>query len=427
MRSTDEKIVLGNDQSWYRRRVYNQGILITNTNTLTASLATSFGVYASRRTYTGTVTPNFKTLARQRKALPLNNYTMTVTQGSSEPYKYVHSYHHWSANPAFCSNGLETQVHDSSFGKASYFPSAAHIADASTKARAKVSKEASGVVVNIAQAWAEKHKTAKLLSDTVWRVARAARSLRRGNLGDVYRELGMSRGLSRRREAQIINTPSHKRLSDHWLELQYGWRPLLQDVHGAAELLARHIGSDPYHMKLTGSATAEAVITDFSVSDYPYAHGQEKAKSSAKYVLRVRLQNQCRQILSQTGISNPLLLAWELLPYSFVVDWFIPVGNYLEALTAFDGWEFYDGWLDQKTTMVYDRNWSRVNNWKTVNDSGSEVWSGKVNVKSFKFTRTLLSSFPTAQFGRLKTLDEGFSLQHSLNGLALLGSVFGRR
>lgn len=31
------------------------------------------------------------------------------------------------------------------------------------------------------------------------------------------------------------------------------------------------------------------------------------------------------------GLQDPELVAWELVPFSFVCDWFIPIGNYLQA------------------------------------------------------------------------------------------------
>lgn len=39
----------------------------------------------------------------------------------------------------------------------------------------------------------------------------------------------------------------------------------------------------------------------------------------------------------QIGLTNPLLLGWELIPFSFVADWFIQVGDYLETLDALIG------------------------------------------------------------------------------------------
>lgn len=37
------------------------------------------------------------------------------------------------------------------------------------------------------------------------------------------------------------------------------------------------------------------------------------------------------------AVGNPLEWAWELIPLSFVLDWFIPIGSYLSALDAYQG------------------------------------------------------------------------------------------
>jgi hypothetical protein len=34
------------------------------------------------------------------------------------------------------------------------------------------------------------------------------------------------------------------------------------------------------------------------------------------------------------GLTDPLSVVWEIIPYSFVVDWFLPVGTYLENLNV---------------------------------------------------------------------------------------------
>lgn len=66
-------------------------------------------------------------------------------------------------------------------------------------------------------------------------------------------------------------------------------------------------------------------------------------QTTAKLVYNVRCEDSLKAVAANTGISNPALLAWELLPWSFVIDWFIPVGDYLESLSAFDGFTFSGG------------------------------------------------------------------------------------
>lgn len=34
------------------------------------------------------------------------------------------------------------------------------------------------------------------------------------------------------------------------------------------------------------------------------------------------------------GLTNPLEVTWELLPFSFVADWFLPIGDYVSILDS---------------------------------------------------------------------------------------------
>jgi hypothetical protein len=38
-------------------------------------------------------------------------------------------------------------------------------------------------------------------------------------------------------------------------------------------------------------------------------------------------------LASQLGFVNPAAIAWELVPFSFVVDWFVNVGEFLNNFT----------------------------------------------------------------------------------------------
>lgn len=69
------------------------------------------------------------------------------------------------------------------------------------------------------------------------------------------------------------------------------------------------------------------------------------------------------QAASQYGLNNPSLIAWELVPYSFVVDWFLPVGDYLERLGAFSGLKFSD------YSYTESADWSR-----TFTSTDKRVW-----------------------------------------------------
>lgn len=47
---------------------------------------------------------------------------------------------------------------------------------------------------------------------------------------------------------------------------------------------------------------------------------------------RFKINNPDLLLPAKVGLTNPLSVAWELIPFSFVVDWFLPIGKYLDAL-----------------------------------------------------------------------------------------------
>lgn len=181
--------------------------------------------------------------------------------------------------------------------------------------------------VNLAVALAEARKTSDLILSTANRIDRAYRAFRRGNLREVASLLDI--------------TP--KRLHKSWLSYKYGWMPLLMDVKGAAEFFAQqHIGR-PARFVVHGRALREKTV-DLSFPFTPYG-GLPQAtlqrsiqwKNAAHTKIWCELTHPHYAELQQLGLTNPALVAWELVPYSFVFDWFYSVGSWLQGLTALQG------------------------------------------------------------------------------------------
>ena len=159
--------------------------------------------------------------------------------------------------------------------------------------------------------------TVKLLADNLRKLGRAALALKRGDFANAARQLGASPRGTRLKPSDI---------SGRWLELQYGWLPLISSSYEAAKAFAA-ISEGPRKTTFRVSRSRDAVW-DLSTAPSSY---------SLKFrgVVRTSIQYELYEEMSvarQLGLQDPLSVAWELTPWSFVVDWFIPFGTYLSNL-----------------------------------------------------------------------------------------------
>jgi hypothetical protein len=231
-------------------------------------------------------------------------------------------------------------------------------------------------------------------------------------------ELGIS---SRRRQPRGNNVPQK------WLELQYGWKPLLSDVYGAASALEKKPKGD---WRVTASVTRKDEGTKtfelLPLQNSNFYSFSCKARYLRSVYARIDAlpQNEAIISLASLGVTNPLLVGWELVPYSFVVDWFIPIGGWLESLDALLGY----GTSSYSSTLLSRATWTETG----ISGSGPSTLGGKwITDNRFKgrkrlvsVKRTVSSSVPLPSLPRFK---DPRSLGHMANGLALLATAFGRR
>lgn len=175
--------------------------------------------------------------------------------------------------------------------------------------------------LNLAQSLAEYKQTSSMLSGAVKDLVGIFRNVRSGRAGKA-----LYRALTRPPNEQS------KRVANRWLELQYGIRPLMSDVFGSAEALQKALVEGRYQyvrVKFTEKHRRTTTTSAFITT--------ERLTTTLNGKARYKISSAAVKQLSEIGITNPALLAWELVPYSFVVDWFFNVGNWLSSLDALAG------------------------------------------------------------------------------------------
>lgn len=160
-----------------------------------------------------------------------------------------------------------------------------------------------------------------------------------------------------------------RQAGDTWLEIHFGWLPILNDIysisnavtdvlyakrpelfriHGYGESPVEFTNSNPEYADFSGTGKCYCAITGFYTIDDVSAFNQQTM-----------------------GLRNPAAAFWAAVPYSFVVDWILPVQSYFNALSATAGLQWLDGCRStmQKASMFSNYNRSITNpdwNWGEV-------------------------------------------------------------
>lgn len=195
--------------------------------------------------------------------------------------------------------------------------------------------------VNLAQAFGERKQTANLVYDVAKKLARGVTQVRRGNLRGAVELLS---GKSAPRFQKNIPVPQAKDVPKEWLGIQYGWLPLLSDLDSSCKALAEK-DEDRSRYRISVRGKAELPMSEEIIQFAGNANYTETRKSKTRCNVRLDYlpKSEVLAQLSSLGLTNPASVAWELLPFSFIVDWFTPIGDWLNVLDAALPFDFLGG------------------------------------------------------------------------------------
>lgn len=224
----------------------------------------------------------------------------------------------------------------------------------SAKAYDKVwgkAKETANNLVNLA----EMGQNMAMLGNRLLQAKEIFRNARQGNLAGALLALRMRDDdgfdLVRRRDRV-------RKSADLWLELQFGWKPIVSDIKKSMDVLEREF--DTARLRGTSESSrpnSKPFEANVGQSDYRNT-GSSHLKVSASG--RVVPTNPNLLLANQLGVVNPALVAWDLVPFSFVVDWFLPVSKYVESYTNDFGCSLLDtssSWGCRADVIAEDVYW----------------------------------------------------------------------
>jgi len=131
----------------------------------------------------------------------------------------------------------------------------------------------------------------------------------------------------------------NKAVADTWLEFQYGWLPLIQDIKDGAKALANLAYRPPRRRAYANAAepisssSSEGSVT-IGGSTFTYLIKNE-VKLSAIYRAVVSLPSDRQTAIDDFGVGFRSFVptVWNLIPYSFIADYFTNIGDIADSLS----------------------------------------------------------------------------------------------
>lgn len=257
-----------------------------------------------------------------------------------------------------------------------------------------------GRVAQYGESLSELDETGKMMHARAKQLASVANALRTRNFGRLESLLSSELPNS------VKRVKKGKELANGWLELEFGWKPLVQDVYAAVELYRNGLASRGQMVVATGSKSGyyKPVGSSFENRYSNLIQNQLAPRIKSRSYGVVRDPNLFT--LNELGLANPALLAWQLLPFSFVVDWFLPISQILGMMSNRIGISNY------AVCVVYETN--QASKWRC---------SGVLTKLSKTVTRDVRSSIFT-DVTRISPRSLG--LWHAATSAALIRQAFGR-
>lgn len=174
--------------------------------------------------------------------------------------------------------------------------------------------------LNLAMVAAEYKKTAEMFEQIGESILRMYRDIRAG-------------------KAKKILARGRRGAPDTWMLYRYGLTPLAYDAAGLMDSM--WILSQTPLIRSFRKPKRE-VLTNKSALYYSGSYiGDLSSVTMKKATRHVVVEYLPIQAFTSLGLTNPLLTAYELIPYSFVLDWFIGIGDYLASIDALVGVKRY--------------------------------------------------------------------------------------
>jgi len=264
---------------------------------------------------------------------------------------------------------------------------------------------------------AELGKTRELITHSLNSLYNGAIAIASGKSRQVIEKAfrGNSRNLvsNENLSGKVLNT-----LSQKWLEYRYGWMPLYFDIRDHVIALSK---TRPKRRTARGYANHSedvAVNTDhfalglFDVTLRRQRSLEWKVRASILY----EESDDIRQTINKYGLLAAPSVIWELVPFSFVADWFVNLSDCMKALSPSLGVKYL------ACSLSYNQSETCITYCDNVVHNAYDVLSGDFGTEVRTWREKGRDGFEPRISPRITV---HMNWKRALDSLALVNGVFG--
>lgn len=202
---------------------------------------------------------------------------------------------------------------------------------------------------------AERKETYVMALNRINQIRQMVRALRKLDFRTAADVLGLSAAQRHRYREMYPNAwdkskAGAKSLADLFLEWHFGWSPIIGTFHDVSQALEKDFA--PITVKASASTGYSSRFRTDSGGSWSWTQGASfSGECRVAMGCTVMVSNPNLYLAARLGLTNPLAVAWELVPFSFVVDWFGTIGTYLNSQSDFHGLTVTNGWTSRKSEI----------------------------------------------------------------------------
>lgn len=225
--------------------------------------------------------------------------------------------------------------------------------------RNSANDEGSQLLVGIA----ERKQSISMMAARLTQLAKFTKALKSFNFPLAGEALGLTEIKGRRRRTALgeryefrtregkvhtshLRTQS-KAFANNFLEYHFGWEPLVKDIWGAVNLLQSGVPPHTVRARAKGDLFVKRATPGLGIVTYDRWYN-----TRIQLQAEVSVSNPNLWLANNLGLVNPVSVAMELVPFSFIVGWFTNLGSFLNQWSDFFGLSISNATTSQSGTYV---------------------------------------------------------------------------